>query len=53
MRILLVEDNESLAKAVATALLDQRYIVDTVRDGETAWQQVNMLAYDLNSKFKL
>lgn len=47
MRILLVEDNESLAKAVATALLDQRYIVDIVRDGETAWQQVNMLAYDL------
>ncbi len=47
MRILLVEDNESLAKAVATALLDQRYIVDIVRDGETAWQQVNILAYDL------
>lgn len=47
MRILLVEDNESLAKAVATALLDQRYTVDIVRDGETAWQQVNILAYDL------
>lgn len=47
MRILLVEDNENLAKAVATALLDQRYIVDIVRDGEPAWQQVNMLAYDL------
>jgi DNA-binding response OmpR family regulator len=47
MRILLVEDDVSLAKALAEALSDQRYVVDVVNDGEAAWQQVNALAYDL------
>lgn len=47
MRILLVEDDMSLAEALAEALIDQRYVVDVVNDGEAAWQQVNALAYDL------
>jgi len=29
------------------ALIDQRYVVDVVNDGEAAWQQANVLAYDL------
>ena len=33
MRILLVEDDELLAEALAEFLSDQLYIVDVVRDG--------------------
>jgi DNA-binding response OmpR family regulator len=47
MRFLLVEDDVPLAEALAEALIDQRYVVDVVHDGEAAWQQVKVLAYDL------
>lgn len=47
MRLLLVEDDVNLAEALAEALIDQRYVVDVVNDGEVAWQQVNSLDYDL------
>ena len=47
MRFLLVEDDVPLAEALAEALIDQRYVVDVVNDGEAAWQQVKVLAYDL------
>lgn len=47
MRILLVEDDQSLAEALAEAIIDQRYVVDAVHDGEAAWQQVNIVSYDL------
>ncbi len=47
MRILLVEDDVRLAEALAEALTDQRYAVDVVNDGESAWQQTQMLEYDL------
>lgn len=46
MRILLVEDNLRLAEALAEALTDQLYVVDVVRDGESAWGQVQAIAYD-------
>ncbi|NJO43159.1 MAG: response regulator transcription factor [Cyanobacteria bacterium CRU_2_1] len=47
MRILLVEDDISLAETLAEALSDQRYVVDVVTDGETGWSQVKVLDYDL------
>src|SRR5919199_4962178 len=47
MRILLVEDDELLAEALAEFLSDQLYIVDVVRDGETAWEQISTFEYDL------
>lgn len=47
MRILLVEDDASLAEALAEALADQRYVVDIVTDGEAAWDQIKTLDYDL------
>lgn len=47
MRILLVEDDELLAEALAEALQDQRYVVDVVNDGESGWSQVQVLEYDL------
>jgi DNA-binding response OmpR family regulator len=47
MRILLVEDDKLLAEALAEFLSDQLYIVDVVTDGETAWDQISTLEYDL------
>jgi DNA-binding response OmpR family regulator len=47
MRILLVEDDIRLAETLAEALIDQRYAVDIVTDGEAGWQQVKILEYDL------
>ncbi|HEY9797944.1 MAG TPA: response regulator transcription factor [Leptolyngbyaceae cyanobacterium] len=47
MRILLVEDDASLAEALAEAIADQRYVVDIVTDGEAAWDQIKTLDYDL------
>lgn len=47
MRLLLVEDDVRLAETLAEALTDQRYVVDVVHDGETAWHQTKALSYDL------
>jgi DNA-binding response OmpR family regulator len=47
MKILLVEDDASLAEALAEALAEQRYAVDIVSDGESAWEQIQTLDYDL------
>ncbi|MBE9223878.1 response regulator transcription factor [Phormidium sp. LEGE 05292] len=47
MRILLVEDDLRLAETLAEALTDQRYVVDVVSDGESGWEQVKVLNYDL------
>jgi DNA-binding response OmpR family regulator len=47
MRILLVEDDVSLAEALSEALTDQRYVVDVVYDGEIAWTQARVVDYDL------
>lgn len=47
MKILLVEDDADLAEALAEAIADQRYVVDIVTDGETAWEQIRTLDYDL------
>mgnify|MGYP002395502544 CR=1 FL=1 len=47
MRILLVEDDIQLADSLADALAAQCYTVDVARDGETGWNQVCALSYDL------
>jgi DNA-binding response OmpR family regulator len=47
MKILLVEDDARLAEVLVEALTDQRYIVDWVGDGETAWDQLRLQTYDL------
>ncbi|MFQ3612739.1 MAG: response regulator transcription factor [Cyanobacteriota bacterium] len=47
MRILLVEDDRQLADSLVDALSSQRYVVDTVRDGETGWSQLQTSDYDL------
>ncbi|WP_306790435.1 response regulator transcription factor [Tolypothrix sp. FACHB-123] len=47
MRILIVEDDSSLAQAVATVLAQQHYVVDIAADGQEAWEFVNVCNYDL------
>lgn len=47
MRLLLVEDNPTLAQWLARALGSDRYTVDTVGDGSHASQMLETEAYDL------
>ena len=47
MKILLVEDDIALAEALTEALIDQKYDVDVVNDGEAGWEQITSLYYDL------
>ncbi|WP_009547130.1 response regulator transcription factor [Crocosphaera subtropica] len=47
MRILLVEDDERIAKVLAASLTEQRYTVDMAGDGEKGWEFIEALAYDL------
>ncbi|MGD1857383.1 MAG: response regulator [Leptolyngbyaceae cyanobacterium] len=47
MRILLVEDDESVAKALEKVLTDEHYTVDVADDGQAGWHLVNIYDYDL------
>ena len=47
MRILLVEDDSQLVASLSEALAVQRYIVDSARDGESAWDKTQAIVYDL------
>jgi DNA-binding response OmpR family regulator len=47
MRILLVEDDDSLAQAVAAVLSKQNYVVDVAGDGKAGWELVSVCNYDL------
>lgn len=47
MKILLVEDDNRIADALAEALTDQYYIVDIALDGQAGWEFVEVFPYDL------
>lgn len=47
MRILLVEDEERITKALAEALMDHHYVVDVVHDGQMGWEFAESAAYDV------
>ncbi|NMF61691.1 response regulator [Brasilonema octagenarum] len=47
MKILLVEDDERIALALAEALTDQHYVVDIASDGQQGWDFVEIFFYDL------
>lgn len=47
MRILLVEDDERITKALAEALMDHHYVVDIVHDGQMGWEFMESADYDL------
>jgi DNA-binding response OmpR family regulator len=47
MKVLLVEDDELLAGVIAEFLTDHLHVVEVVTDGESAWNQIIALEYDL------
>ena len=47
MRILVVEDDVQLAEMLTEALTDREYVVNVAKDGQTAWEWVELLEYDL------
>jgi len=47
MKILIVEDDERIAEALAEALADHHYTVDMAADGEAGWDLVEAFPYDL------
>jgi DNA-binding response OmpR family regulator len=47
MRILLVEDDECLAKTIEIMLTNQHYVVDVADDGEAGWELAQVSVYDL------
>lgn len=47
MRILLVEDDNTLATALKTILDKHNYLLDVATDGELAWEMASLMSYDL------
>lgn len=47
MRILLVEDDENLARNLQAILTHQNYMVDWAKDGENGWKYARSSSYDL------
>lgn len=47
MKILLVEDDEEMAKAIADVLTKQQYLINIATDGEMGWQCATHVSYDL------
>jgi DNA-binding response OmpR family regulator/HPt (histidine-containing phosphotransfer) domain-containing protein len=47
MRILIVEDDECIAKALLSVLGNQHYIVDLANDGISGWELIETCQYDL------
>lgn len=47
MKILLVEDDESLVAILTKSLTTHNYVVDAVRDGEAGWNYGSTFEYDL------
>lgn len=47
MKILLVEDDAYLAEALSEAIANQLYVVEIAADGEAAWEQIQVIEYDL------
>jgi diguanylate cyclase (GGDEF)-like protein len=47
MRILLVEDDESIVELLTVVLVEQNYVVDVATDGEAGWELVEAFPYDL------
>lgn len=47
MKILLVEDDETIVIPVEEDLDERNYIVEVARDGQTAWELIDVFDYDL------
>ncbi|NUN66756.1 response regulator transcription factor (plasmid) [Pseudanabaena biceps] len=46
MRILLAEDEEDIGSAIKSVLVSEKYVVDWVQDGDTAWSYLDSLWTD-------
>ncbi len=47
MRVLVVEDDVRIANLLTEAFTNRQHEVDVMEDGESAWERVNTLDYDL------
>lgn len=47
MRILVVDDDEILVDVLSQSLTSQNHVIDVAEDGETAWEYVQSLEYQL------
>ncbi|MGA7937948.1 MAG: response regulator transcription factor, partial [Kovacikia sp.] len=47
MKILVIEDDDLIARALTTVLTDQTYAVEVAKDGEAGWDLIELYAYDL------
>ena len=47
MRILVVEDDDRIARPLAEDLRHQNYVVDIAKDGIEGWQWAGSVLYDL------
>ena len=47
MRILLIDDDETLINVLRIHLTEQSYVIDAVTDGEQAWMYASTYSYDL------
>ncbi len=47
MRILIVEDDECIAKTLLSVLGNQHYTVDVASDGNSGWELIETFSYDL------
>lgn len=47
MKILIIEDDNLTAKALAAVLTDQNYAVELASDGDAGWDLIEAYAYDL------
>ncbi|WP_448572191.1 response regulator [Trichothermofontia sp.] len=47
MRILLIDDDETLTQAIAAVLAPQQHLIDIATDGQAGWELATLVAYDL------
>lgn len=47
MKVLIVEDDEIIAETLKIVLCDQHYVCEVASDGQSAWDLIQVFAYDL------
>jgi DNA-binding response OmpR family regulator len=47
MRILVVDDDQLISQTLTVMLTNQRYVVETAQDGQSAWDLLEAFPYDL------
>lgn len=47
MRILLIDDDETLTQAIAAVLASQQHLIDIATDGQAGWELATLVSYDL------